>query len=133
MRNDKIIRSLRQFEGRPGVTVALRGEALEVTLLRSDIEVRVVVPKDALEWFVDVEHRASQSRAKDWCDYEGYDDAPRFELENEMAADVTNFLAQAIERDLRYVQDSRDPARGILEWLVDGGWRQAIPFVDSDA
>jgi hypothetical protein len=120
---------LRQFEGRPGVTVAPRGEALELKLVRADIEVRVVVPESVLEWFVDAERPTSGSRASDWCDYAGYDNTPAAELESDMAEEVAAFVNQLIEHDLRYTEDSKRPARGVLEWLIDGQWRQALPFV----
>ncbi len=120
---------LRQFEGRPGVFVAPKGEALEVKLVRGDIEVRVVVPEEVLEWFVDVERRASRSRASDWCDYEGYDDTAVSELEKDMAEEVAAFVNQLMERNLRFDEDKKHSTRGVLEWLVDGQWQQAIPFV----
>lgn len=115
---------LRQFEGRPGVSIAPKGEALELTVLRGDIAVRVVVPEAVLEWFVDVEGPNSGSRASDWFDYEGYDDTPRSELEEVMAEEMAGFVTQLIERDLRFVED-----KNVLEWLVDGQWQQAVPFV----
>jgi hypothetical protein len=122
-------RRLRQFEGRPGVSVVPKGDALELKLARGDIEVRVLVPESVLEWFVDAEKPTAESRASDWCDYEGYDDTSRVDLESAMAEEVAAFVNQLIERDLRYVQDSKRPARGILEWLVDGQWQQALPVV----
>lgn len=119
---------IRQFEGRPGVSVMPKGEALELKLVRGDIEVRVLIPESVLEWFVDAERIASGSRASDWCDYEGYDDTPAAELEREMAEEVVTLVDQLIERDLRYVEDSKHPTRGVLQWLVDGEWHQALPF-----
>ena len=115
---------LRQYEGRPGVTVAPKGEALELTLVRGDIEVRVTVPENLLEWFVDAKPRGARSGASDWFDYEGYDETPFAALEQDMAEEMSAFVDQLIERDLRYVEE-----KNVLEWSVDGQWQQAVPFV----
>jgi hypothetical protein len=115
---------LRQFEGRPGVTVASKGEALELTLVRGDIEVRVTVPENVLEWFVEAKRRSARSGASDWFDYEGYDETPFPALENDMAEEMTAFVDQLIERDLRY-----DEEKNVLEWSVNGQWQQAVPYV----
>ena len=80
-------------------------------------------------WFADAQFLVSGSKASDWCDYEGYGTTPIAELEHDMAEDVVSFVNQLIERDLRYAVDSRHAAKGALEWLVDGQWQQAIPFV----
>src|SRR5688572_6800460 len=103
-------RRLREFEGRPGVTVVPKGEALELAVVSGDILVSVVVPESVLEWFADAERRGSGSRATDWCDYEGYDDTPTQDLERNMAEDVAAFVNHLIERDLRYTQDVKRPA-----------------------
>jgi hypothetical protein len=119
---------LREFEGRPGVSVGPKGQALELTLVRDDVEVRVLVPEAVLEWFVEAERPASGSKASDWCDYEGYDDTPVADLVQAMAEEVATFVNQLIERDLRYTDDKKRPAQGVLEWLVNGQWHQALPF-----
>src|SRR5690349_11779386 len=104
---------LRQFASYPGVSVTPKGEALELKLVRGDIEVRVVVPVGVLEWFVDVERSSSGSRASDWCDYQGYDNTPVAELERDMAEEVVAFVNQLIARDLRYVEDAKHHGRGV--------------------
>ena len=126
-------RRLLEFEGRPGVSLAPKGEALNLTFLRGDILVSVVVPESVLEWYVEVERRGAKSRATDWCDYDGYDDTPITELERDMADDVAAFVNQLIGRELRYVEDIKRPTRGILEWFVNDQWTQAVPFVVSAA
>ena len=115
---------LRQFEGRPGVTIAPQNESLELTLVRGDIEVRVLVPENVLEWFVDAKPRSARSGASDWFDYEGYDETPFSQLEQDMAEEMATYVTQLLERDLRYVED-----KNVLEWSVDGQWQQAVPFV----
>ena len=122
---------LRQFEGRAGVSVQPSGQALELSVARGDVHVTVTVPESVLEWFVDAERSVSGSRASDWTDYERYDKTPRAELERDMADDVQSFVTRLIERDLRYVEDAKNPAQGVLEWFVDGEWRQASPLVGS--
>jgi hypothetical protein len=122
-------RKLRQFERRPGVSVTPKGQALELTLVRNDIEVRVLVPESVLEWFVDAEDRISGAKVSDSCDYAGYDDTPDGELETDMAEDVAAFVNQLIERNLRCEQDSKRSRRSVIEWFVDGQWQQALPFV----
>lgn len=119
---------LRQFDGSPGVTIAMKGEALELLLVRDDLDVRVTVPKNVLEWFVDVEHRASGSRATDWCDYEGYDNTPRPVLEERMANEVAAFVGRLVASELRCVVDSKRPNQCRLEWWLDTYWHQAVPF-----
>jgi len=120
-------RRLRQFEGRPGVGFELRSHALTLTVSKGDIRVSVVVPESVLEWFVDVERSESGSRATDWVDYEGYGDDT--DPEGTMAEEVAYFVNQLIERNLRYTEDAKRPARGVLEWHVNGQWHQAVPFV----
>lgn len=120
---------IQQYAGVPGVSLAAKGKAAELVVLRNDVEVRVLVPENVLEWFVDVEQRGSGSRVSDWCDYEGYGGSPTPALEDCMAEDVAAFVNQLIERELRYVLDENRPTRGRLEWYVDGQWHQAIPFL----
>ena len=120
---------LQQFAGRPGVSLASKGNALELKVSRGDVEVRVLVPESVLEWFVDAESRGFKSRTSDWCDYDGYGDTPNAKLEADMADEVTTFVNQLIERDLRYLQDADGSTSGVLQWFVDGQWKQALPFV----
>ena len=116
-----------EFEGQSAVSIRRKGEALEVEVRRGDIDIRVLIPEAVLEWYVDVEHRQSGLRAKDWYDYEGYDHTPIADLDQSMADEVSTFISRSIGCELRFVEDTASQSKGRLEWFVDGRWQQAVP------
>ena len=124
-------RRAREFAERGGVVARPNGGALDLVVQKSGVRVSVSVPESALEWFANAELSSSGSMVSDWCDYEGYDNTPAVQLEYQMAEDVVSFVNKLIERDLRYAVDSRRATKGVLEWLVDGQWQQALPFVPA--
>jgi hypothetical protein len=111
------------------VSLASTPGALHLTIQKHGVSVKVLVPDSVLEWFADAEPLEGGSKVSDWCDYEGYDNTPVAELEHDMAEDIASFVNQLIERDLRYAVDSKRPTKAVLEWSVDGQWKQALPFV----
>jgi hypothetical protein len=106
--------------------VLSRGEAVVLVLDRLGIQVTVTVPTNVLEWWVEAASGAAGLCVKDWCDYQGYDSAPWAQLDLDMAADVTQFVAGLLNRELRLVQTGR-PAP-VLEWVVENEWCQAVPL-----
>jgi hypothetical protein len=125
--SSRAIQTLRQYEGRENVTLARSGAALTLTLVRGPLSVVVTVPETVLEWFVDVVNEASGLQASDWWDYAGYDNSSREQLDLQMAADIAGFLESLLVRQLR-LRPGKRPDRSVLEWLVEGEWRRAVPF-----
>jgi hypothetical protein len=109
------------------VLLRTRGHALELEVIRQEIEVTVTVPESVLEWFVSVRSLKTGSSCSDWIDYEGYNNSSVSENEQEMCDDVMSFVTQLLERDLRYVVASESPSPRV-DWLVDHEWRQAVPL-----
>ncbi len=142
--NRRLNQVLDQFEDHPDVSLRVSGEARELELARDGVMVRVTVPDNVLEWFVDVTE-SDCVVAQDWADYEGYDDTPPEALAVSMTEDIAEFLEKLLQCDLRlvpgepgvfddfarkYFRRKKKPARKkcILEWEVDGAWKQAVPF-----
>jgi hypothetical protein len=121
-RATEFLQSLKQSSG---VTVAKRGEALELCVVRGDIRVTVTVPFNVREWFVDVVGPAMTAKIDDWCDYDGYDDSSAESLDSDMANDVMKFVDRLLKRELR-IADGES-----LEWLVNNDWHRAVPLGDA--
>ena len=139
---------LDKFEGHPDVSLRVSGEARELDLTRGGVTVRVTVPDDVLEWFVDV-LEGNALVAQDWMDYQGYGDTPQEALAQSMTSDISEFLEKLLQCDLRLVPVKpgqveafvktylrRDTKlfrkKCILEWGAGGTWEQAVPFPLSD-
>ena len=92
----------------------------------------VTVPKDVLEWKVNVTCTATSRKVSDWCDYCGYDDTPEEELAIDMAGDVRDFIRAVIDRPLRFRQQRRFlKPKFLLEWEQNGRWSSAVPLDDD--
>ena len=117
---------LRRFGDHQEVLLRTHGQALELRVIRQEIEVTVTLPESVLEWFVHVRSLKTGSSCSDWIDYQRYDNGSVAENEQEMCDDVMSFVTQLLARDLRYVEAPESPSR--LEWLVDQGWQQAVPL-----
>lgn len=133
---------LDRFDNKPNASVRICGQAKMLEAERADILVRVTVPRNVLEWYVDVLH-ANAIVEHGWCDYEGYDDTPREQLDQRMASDVEAFVASILTRDVRLVEASKSvmekfasrilkrevrlfAVKQQLEWLVEGSWKPAL-------
>lgn len=142
--SNRLNQVLDQFEGHPDVSLRVSGEARELDLTRNGVTVRVTVPDDVLEWFVDV-LEGNALVAQGWMDYQGYDETPQEALAQSMTSDISEFLEKLLQRDLRLVLVKPGQVeafvktylrgttklfrkRCILEWDVDGTWEQAMPF-----
>jgi hypothetical protein len=121
------IRTLQSFDSREGVFLSRRDGALKATMTRHNAGITITLPETALEWFVDVVDTQSGLRVSDWQDYVGYGASYPEQLDREMAGDIARFLDSLLTRQLRCVP-TRSPDKCILEWLVEGVWRQAVPF-----
>lgn len=115
---------LESFTKATGTSLHREGEACVLELSRHGIVVKVTVPDEVLEWFVDVE----EGDVHDWWDYTGYDDTPADQLAEEMTADIAIFVGWLLTRKLRI---RRKSGSNVLEWLNEEEWNQAIPFTDE--
>src|SRR5262245_11812926 len=122
--SSQAIQTLRRYEGRENVVLADIGAALTLTLVRNPVSITVTVPKTVREWFVDAVDEFGAS-ASDWRDYDGYDGSLPEQLGRDMAADIATFLDALLVSELR-LRPGSGPERCVLEWLVEGVWRQAL-------
>jgi hypothetical protein len=120
------IEAVRKFARVAGASLDEGPAALVLRVTRNDVIVTLTVPRDVLEWFVDVADAAGVVTS-DWCDYEGYDDTPRELLHNDMATDVEQFLVAITSRPIRIVRAARAKPR--LEWFHETRWCGAVPSV----
>jgi len=122
--NDRLISELRRYAGQPGVTIFEAAEQLQLRIERPELAVALVVPRRALEFFVDVLDPEGVRLIEDWLDYSGYDATPKAKIADEMRADVLTFVGRLVTRRWRIVHDERR-----LEWESGDRWLQAVPFV----
>jgi hypothetical protein len=108
------------------VVLRLRGDAIELRVVRDGLSVVFTVAPSVLEWFVDATEESTGAKAHDWCDYAGYDETPRADLEASLVQDLTQLLQGVLDRPLRFQQRSDR-----LEWEVNGCWQQAVPITVS--
>lgn len=119
------IEAVRKFAHLAGVSLDEGPATLVLRVTRNDVVVTLTVPRDVLEWFVNVADAVGEVTS-DWCDYEGYDDTPRELLHEEMATDVEQFLLAITSRPIRTV---REPgAKPRLEWFHETRWCGAVPL-----
>lgn len=121
--NGHLIADLHRFVDEHYVTLAETPGHVKLNIVRSGIALSVLIPKDVLEWWVEVNDTASGAMIEDWCDYAGYDATPARALSEDMRIDVLSFVENAVARPLRIVANGR-----ILEWNVGGVWLQAVPL-----
>lgn len=123
--NNALIADLHRFAGRPGVEIAEHVQHVQVGIQRSGFAITVVVPRSALEFFIEV--TGGKHKIEDWLDYSGYDATPEHLLAEEMRAEVLQFVERIASRNLRMADEDRR-----LEWQVGERWLQAVPFVPDD-
>jgi hypothetical protein len=105
-------------------SVAERGDAVQLHVRRSELEVVVTVPKNVREWFVEATDPTTGARTEDWYDYDGYDSTAPERLDQDMAEEVSLFVERLLGSDLRFeVSD-----RAKLLWKLSGTWQQAVPL-----
>jgi hypothetical protein len=121
--NEQLIADLSRFVDERGITLSEKTGHVELSIVRAEISVSVLVPKLVLEWWVEVNDASSGNKVVDWCDYAGYDASTERELSEDMRADVMRFVENVVARPLRVVQNGR-----ILQWCVAGDWFQAVPL-----
>ena len=132
---DGLSQVLDRFNSCSDVSVRVSGQAKVLEVKRGRMTIRVTVPNNVLEFFVDVLDGATVV-VQYWWDYEGYDDTPREELAQSMASDINEFVANLLDRDIRFAAVSvkswipwrRAATKQTLQWLINGSWEQAAPF-----
>jgi hypothetical protein len=122
--NEHLISDLRRFVDERAVTLCEAPGHVTLNIVRVGVSLSVLIPRDVLEWWVEVKGTPSGVTAEDWCDYEGYDANSERQLSEDMRADVLSFVENALVRPLRSAAAGR-----ILEWNVGGEWLQAVPLV----
>jgi hypothetical protein len=122
--NGALIADMLRFDGQPGVTITSSAERMELRIARSGMIVSIVVPRAALEFFIEVRNERGVRLIEDWLDYAGFDARPEDQLAEEMRAEVLQFAERLMSRSLRLA-----PADGSLEWQSGERWLQAVPFV----
>jgi len=120
---------LTAFDSHHQIKIKKRSQCYELHLMKDDINVKVTVPKEVPEWFVDVITGDGKVLANDWCDYAGYTDLSDKRIADDMAEDLNKFVTSLLERPLR-LTNSRGKFREkfSLEWQIDNSWSNAVPF-----
>ena len=121
--NEHLIADLSRFVDGRGITLSEKAGHIELSIVRAEVSVSVIVPKLVLEWWVEVNDAFSGKKVVDWCDYAGYDASTQQELAEDMRADVMRFVENVVARPLRVVENGR-----ILQWRIAGDWFQAVPL-----
>jgi hypothetical protein len=126
--NEHLISDLSRFVDERGVTMSETTGHVELSIVRSEVTLSVLIPKLVLEWWVEVNDPSSGKKVVDWCDYVGYDASTEQELSEDMRADVLRFIENVVARPVRIAEDGR-----ILQWHIGGHWIQVVPLVSVDA
>ncbi len=126
--NEHLIADLGRFVDERGITMSEAPGHVLVHIDRFEVSLSILIPRAVLEWWVEVDDRATGGKFQDWCDYQGYDASSVQELSEDMRADVVRFIENVVARPLRVVANGR-----VLQWNVGGDWCQAVPLVpDAD-
>jgi hypothetical protein len=122
-----ILSMIERMRARPDVGVVDQEQSWKIVIPKGGTYIcEVTVPHTVLEWFASVRARAENKEAwSDWSDYEGYDDTPKSDLENSMAADVERFVDRVSKGPLTLPlsidgpeEDAEQPAHGDAEESV---------------
>jgi hypothetical protein len=122
--NEHLISDLGRFVDERGVTMSETPGHVELNIVRADVSLAVLIPRAVMEWWVEVNDKASGKKVVDWCDYTGHDATPERALSEDMRTDVVRFIENVLARPLRVVGNGC-----ILEWHVGPDWLQAVPLV----
>src|SRR5262245_10683149 len=124
--NDALMLDLRRFVEVRGVTFSeARGHGA-LSVVRGNISLSILVPRNASEWFIEVSDSSSGTRIEDWCEYAGHESTPPEELSANMRVDVLNFVRALLARPLRFGEGGR-----VLQWNAGEAWLQAVPLVGA--
>lgn len=126
--NGHLISDLHRFVDERGVTLAEAPGHVKLNIVRLGVSLSVLVPRDVLEWWVEVSDIATGAIVEDWYDYAGHDTSSTQTLSENMRTDVLSFVENAVARPLRMVRNGR-----ALDWNVGGDWLQAVPLTAKDA
>lgn len=108
----------------PGIQVNEAEHAWEISVQKqNDLQFEVVVPREALEWFVTVKtNNALDKIWSDWVDYYETDGETADALRSQMTTDVDHFLTALSNSDVRFIEHPGEPVR--LVWKRDGHWEK---------
>jgi hypothetical protein len=101
--------------------------AIEFLIRRIGLTIRITLPNEVQEWFVDVEDPSTGLKSHDWYDYSGYESRTSEELDRDMAQDLKSFVENLSTNPLRMRIADRRRGEGMLEWEVGGTWKGAVP------
>ena len=126
--NGHLISDLNRFVDERGVTLSEAPGHVKLNIVRPGILLSVLIPRDVLEWWIEVSDMASGAKVEDWCDYAGYDASTKQEPSEDMRTDVLRFIENVVARPRRVTQDGH-----VLQWHIGGDWCQAVPLVPNAA
>lgn len=122
--NKALIEDLRQFAVDPRVSIVDECERIQISIIKAEVSVVLVIPTTVLELSIEVNDARSNRKITDWLDYAGYEPTPIDLLAEDMRVDVVQFVGRLLARQLRFAGGGR-----ILEWEAGDRWLQAVPFV----
>lgn len=127
--NKKSQSLLRSYVGAiPDCSLDEARSAIELLMRRHGLIIRITLPNDVHEWFVDVEDPGSGLEAHDWYDYSGYERRGTEQLDQDVADDLRSFVENVSTSPLRMRIVNQKAARAVLERQVSSGaWISAVP------
>jgi len=114
-----------------GLTVSDEAQAWVLRIPKQEgLVFTVTIPRDVLEWFVDV-HAGADKMWADWMDhYPAADQETIRELHAQRAAEIEAFVFRLLAVPVRLVRQEASP-KGGLEWQVNDAWK-AISLREGD-
>lgn len=122
--------------GHRGVIVERTEDCARVIVPAADMKITVTIPRDVLEWFIDVQCPVTgKELTSDWADHYATDGETDEELRDERREEILSFLATLLEQPLRLVTERTrrlfflgTRLRYFVEVQQDGAWRPLVPF-----
>jgi hypothetical protein len=103
-----------------GCDVARRDDAHAIKIDASPLSVEVLLPDEALEWFVMVRDAGGREVYSEWCDH--FPEQGTEDLDAEMASSVRSFISAIRPGCLRVVKPESGPWTMQLEAFLDETW-----------
>lgn len=119
---------LRDYAARTSDCVVVEGQnQIQLVTKKDGLSIRITVPRLVHEWYVDAEELSTGLKAEDWYDYAGYGESKDTDFDRDMADDLKSFLEGVAGRSLRMRSVDAQKANGVVDWQIDGEWKQAVP------
>jgi hypothetical protein len=81
-------------------------------------EIEITIPRDVLEWFVDVrERKTGVVLWRDWNEHYSNDKETKSELRVQMRTAIESFIGHVVARQIRIVH-------GKGQWLINNDWEE---------